>query len=388
MPLVRRIFREALSGATTASALWRKATEEWGLRTPRRSRSGAKPFSRSAFYNLLTNVFYTGHFTYDGQLYKGKHEPILSMEEHQRLIGFIHRTEVQKPQRHKFPFTGMIRCGNCGCMITAEHHINRYGCRYTYYRCTKRGGYGHCTERYVEASNLNEQFLAFLKSLTPAPDIDRTCRQAASGMHLHLSEIEETRKALGRALELVRTKEAALLDLRLRELITDKEFTEKRSDLNAEVAKLESSLTTLDSAGNWFELFDEAVSFSSMAVEWFLGGSDDIKRLIVQSTGSNLTLANRKLSIEAAFPFRCMQPTATYSVRWNLLNDFRTRYLNRDKDLLERIEKIRQIRERVSAATSSAASSPGPDRAEGPVAPAPGDRRRSSPGELSFGGGP
>lgn len=388
MPLIRRIFREALSGGTTAAALWRTATEAWGLRTPRRPRSGVKPLSRSAFYNLLTNIFYTGHFTYRGQLYKGKHEPILSMEEHQRLVRLIHRSHVQKPQRHKFPFTGMIRCGSCGCMITAEHHTNRYGYRYTYYRCTKRGGHGHCAERYVEARDLGEQFRAFLESLKLPHYVESTCRRAAREMHSNRAEIEATREALHRALETARTKEAALLDLRLRELVTDTEFADKRSDLHAEVAKLEASLASLDANGEWFELFDEAVSFSSMAVEWFQTGSDDIKRLIVQSTSSNLMLSNKKLSVEAAFPFRCMEPSATYSVRWGLVDDFRTRYTNRDKDLLERMEKIRQVKERVAAPTSSAASEPVPGKAAGPVAPAPGDRRRSSPGELSFGGGP
>lgn len=388
LPLVRRIFREALSGTTTASALWRKATESWGLRTPKRVRSGAKAMSRSAFYNMLTNVFYTGHFMYGGQLFKGKHEPILSMEEHERLVRHIQRSEVQKPHRHKFPFTGMIRCGRCGCTITAEHHVNRYGYRYTYYRCTKRGGYRYCTERYVEARELEGQILAFLQSLKIPDHIDIACRKVARERHASEVENQSSREAIGRALEVVRSKEAALLDLRLRALVTDTEFSEKRAELQKEAVKLEAILTALDTAGDWFELFDETVSFSSMAVDWFQAGSEDVKRLIVLSTGSNLTLSNRKLSIEAAFPFRCMQQTATYSVGWALVDDFRTRYTNRDKDLLERIEKIRQVKESVPRATPSEASARGPCKAQGAVAYAPESHRQSSPEELSFEGEP
>jgi len=390
MPLVRRIFREALGGAIPASALWRKATESWGLRTPKRKRSGAKPMARSAFFKMLSNVFYTGHFTYRGQLYKGKHEPLLSMEEHQRLIRLIHRGPAQKPQQHKFPFTGLIRCGTCGCMITAEHHVNRYGYQYTYYRCTKRGGYGRCTERYVSSDNLVAQLFTFLESLKLPGHVDSACRRVAKDMRSNEVDKGAVRETTARALEAARSKEATLLDLRLRELVTDEEFLEKRAVLQEEAARLEASIAAMETTSEWFELFDEAISFSSMAVDWFQTGSEDVKRLIVISTGSNLTLSNRKLSIEAAFPFRCMQQTATYSVGWALVDDFRTRWRERDKDLLERLAKIREVRETMipPGATSPRASARGSCTARGADVPARGVPRRSSPGELSLGGGP
>ncbi|MDO8512390.1 MAG: zinc ribbon domain-containing protein [bacterium] len=43
----------------------------------------------------------------------------------------------QKLPNH-FPFAQFARCGECGSMITAQYATNRFGTKYTYYRCTKK----------------------------------------------------------------------------------------------------------------------------------------------------------------------------------------------------------------------------------------------------------
>ena len=43
------------------------------------SREG-KPMSRSAVSRMLRNPLYYGEFDWKGQLYKGKHEPLISKE--------------------------------------------------------------------------------------------------------------------------------------------------------------------------------------------------------------------------------------------------------------------------------------------------------------------
>jgi hypothetical protein len=47
----------------------------------------------------------------------------------------------------------------------------------------------------------------------------------------------------------------------------------------------------------------EVISFSKSAADWFARGDAEAKRLIVKNVGSNFSLAGKKLSIQAAFPF-------------------------------------------------------------------------------------
>lgn len=62
-----------------------------------------------------------------------------------------------QPKKRVFPFTGFMRCGSCGCLITAERKVKRYKetrrtVEYEYYHCTHRKG--DCGERSVTTETL------------------------------------------------------------------------------------------------------------------------------------------------------------------------------------------------------------------------------------------
>ena len=57
-------------------------------------------------------------------------------------------------------------------------------------------------------------------------------------------------------------------------------------------------------------LWTEVVSFSNRAADWFMQCDSQAKRLILETTGSNLFLANKKLNIQANKPFRSSAKTA------------------------------------------------------------------------------
>ncbi len=143
-PLVSRMWDLMLTGAYTPPRIVRMANDEWGLRTRKRPHSGDKPLSRSGIYRILTNPFYFGWFEYGGQLHLGKHPPMISEEHFWQVQKLLGRKGRQRPQSQKeFAFTGMIRCGECGCIVTAEEKrkiIKESGKErlYTYYHCTRR----------------------------------------------------------------------------------------------------------------------------------------------------------------------------------------------------------------------------------------------------------
>src|ERR1700675_16518 len=64
---------------------------------------------------------------------------------------------------HNFPFTGLFRCGECGCMITAQW-VKGNGGRYRYYRCTKKKE--KCSQQYLREDLLALQIKELLQKIS------------------------------------------------------------------------------------------------------------------------------------------------------------------------------------------------------------------------------
>ena len=61
------------------------------------------------------------------------------------------------------------------------------------------------------------------------------------------------------------------------------------------------------------------------------------------TVGSNLTLRDKTLSIEAIFPYARIKNLSSTSVVCRLVKDVRTRWINRDPQLLKLVDDIRAI---------------------------------------------
>ena len=98
------------------------------------------PIHRTIVTNILSNPFYIGLFRYGGEIHEGKHEPLITKKLFSRIQEVLKargktviKTGIPKA------FTGLLRCGHCGMMITAEvkkkfyPHTNHHAI-YTYYR--------------------------------------------------------------------------------------------------------------------------------------------------------------------------------------------------------------------------------------------------------------
>lgn len=346
-PLVQKLFRLALTEAYTVKQLLVKANDEWGYRTPKHKRSGGRPLALSSLYKILANPYYTGHFVWNGKLYPGKHTPMITTAEFQQLQKWLGRPGTEKPQRYRFPFTGMIRCGACGLMITAEHKINRYGSRYTYYHCTKRNIGERCAQPSVEAEALEGQIVEFLTSL----QIDANIHHFLVDSALEVGKAEQDKQLiqaqLERSLAQVRQQRDTLIDLRVRGLVSDEEFTQRRQKLYLDETSLTERAGALDRADNWFEPAKLLISFSNRAAECFLTGDEEAKRLILKTVSANLSMTDKKLSIQAAEPFTMIAKSPGILQRCGFVDDVRTLIQSEDPDTMQRIANIRAIKARL-----------------------------------------
>jgi site-specific DNA recombinase len=108
-----------------------------------------------------------GDFDWDGKTYHGSHEPLATPERWQRfqeLLDARAENETRKV-KHDFAFTGLVRCGHCGCTLVGEIKKGRY----VSYHCT--GNRGKCPELYTRQEILTEAFANVLQELVIAQPV-------------------------------------------------------------------------------------------------------------------------------------------------------------------------------------------------------------------------
>src|SRR5262249_24214738 len=158
-----------LTGQYSPRRIWEIARNDWGFKTPTHKRIGGKPIVLSSIYRMFTSPFYAGLLVWNGRTFKGAHDPIVSIDEFERVQELLALREKPRPHERHFAFTGLIRCGECGLLVTAEEKVNRFGSHYTYYHCTKRKPEYRCRQPSLTVVNLEQQIQAFLGTITISP---------------------------------------------------------------------------------------------------------------------------------------------------------------------------------------------------------------------------
>ena len=311
--LIRKIFDLMLTGIYTPPKILKIATEKWGLK----NKQGGK-IARSTTYRILTDPFYYGQFEYpkgSGNWYKGKHKAMITLEEYDKIQILLGRKGKPRSKTHVFAFTGMIRCGECGAMITAEDKIkiqkNGNIHKYIYYHCTKRKN-PHCSQKSIEQKELEKQILDILDKIQIAPEFHQWA--------MKWIQIENKKEGKARNQIIINHQESYkkclkkidnLIDMMSAEEITKKEFLRKKSELNQEKIQLEELLTdTGDRINKQLEKAEEAFCFAEKAKDRFENGEVEDKKEILTVLGSNLILKDQKLSIVIQKPLFLIEKVA------------------------------------------------------------------------------
>ena len=353
--LVRDLWRLIISDECSPHAALLKATREWGLRTVKRAKSGGGPLTLSGLYKLLANPFYSGLFTWDARLVHGKHEPMITIAEFERVQELLSRPSRPRPVKRQFPFTGLIRCGECGYAVTASEKVNRFGSHYTYYHCSRKRPDRVCRQPAIRVEELERQVLVFLERLSPADELhDWLLEAAAKAAAESAPWVEARRIALTKAIGAFETESRNLTTMRMRELITDAEFCERRDELELEQLQSVEALKSLDASHGWLEPFRTFISFSTRAAEWFLEGNSAVRRSILQIVGWNPQLRDRILSITAAKPFRVWPEEADIPLLLAVVQDASTHFITEQGRWQEVADGIRDVEEKVKGIDSAA----------------------------------
>lgn len=302
--VVRKMWDLMLTGNYTPPKILAIANNQWGFRTRKLKRIGDVPLSNSGIYKLFKSPFYAGIIEWSGRQYEGKHKAMITMEEYEHVQRLLGKAGRPCPQKHYFPFTGMILCGECGCSITAESKTKllssgKYG-TYTYYHCSKRKKYIKCTQgRMVKDTELADQIEQKLEALTIAPEF----------LDMALEDINDPKNLeKGMSNDIVEMQQRTLLDsenqlknltgLRVRDLIGDEEFLRDRKDLQDKIFQLKEQMKqNVNKAEQFLELERRTFNFATYARIHFKNGAPEEQKEILGALGSNHSIIDKNLGI-------------------------------------------------------------------------------------------
>ena len=345
-PLVRKAFDLFLTDEHSVQDILRTMNNDWKYRTVERSKSGNKPLSRSTLYQIFRNVRYAGLVPdpYDQyRFYPAEFPAMITQDEYDKVQSLLGtRGYPHLAQRKEFALRGFIRCGECGCMITAQAKTKKLKnggeTVHRYYHCTgKRGGCSQVkTYSYKKEDKLYDELNVLLDSYELTPQLEEWAMQSFRVM---ADEEIKDRKSIN----IMQSATAAsiesqldnLLDMASKKLIDNHEYERKSKQLKAELKEIHKDQSdTANRAENWYEFATKTFERLTNANENFAKGGILDKKYILLSIGQNPILYEGKLQIT---PFEWLEP-----VRLNI------------KSIRAQLEMVRTLPQQIQKASEEA----------------------------------
>ena len=250
-----------------------------------------KPLVIANIQKNLQNIFYLGLMKWKGEIFEGKHEPLISKKLFDKCQEVMaKRGKVQEVRKHHFAFLGLLKCASCGCSITGERQKG-----HNYYRCTKKKGL--CQEKhYLREEALTEQIKSFLQKVSlSSQDTEKVLAELDNEQDKAIESAQAEVCVLKEQLANVEMKLTKLLDVYLADALSTEEYAAKKQSLLSQKMSLSEKITDFETKGlSWLEPAREFVKSLNQAAN--LVQTDNLSELptFLKNIGSNHILRNRQ----------------------------------------------------------------------------------------------
>ncbi len=286
-PLVKKTFEAYATGNFTLREV-RDKFNALGLK-----RKSGRELAVSNYQKLLKNPIYTGLMRYNGEIFEGKHEPIIS----KKLFDSVQEVMSRKSKPHSkglkpFLYRGFFRCGECGCFITTETQKG-----HNYLRCTKRKN--PCTQKYVREELITSQIQAEIKKVSLP--LDWLSWMIEENRKDQSSEIQSSTlfaDNLKAEISLLDTKIEKLMNAYLESALSLEEYRDAKSALVASKQLLKEKLSAFEQkANNRFELTEKFLKYN---MELANDRTNEENTHLFKKVGSNFQIKDRTVLLSHA----------------------------------------------------------------------------------------
>ena len=144
---------------------------------------GGIKFKNTNIQLILKNVLYIGKVKYNGELYKGEHETIISEDLFNKAQEIIANNRVRRDNSKNTRNTGILndilRCKACDSVMFHTHSSKKGQRKYRYYIClnAQKRGYSSCPTRSVNAQVIEDAVITNLRAIA-ANSTDKELKEA------------------------------------------------------------------------------------------------------------------------------------------------------------------------------------------------------------------
>jgi hypothetical protein len=209
-----------------------------------RNRNGNK-ITKSTFHNLMSDPFYCGYILWNGKEFDGKHKPIITEQlfnEVQEKLKCKYKAGQQKIHFHTFK--GLVKCAECGCLVSWETQKG-----HNYGRCK---GYKPCTRKsYIKEEIVIEKLDELMSKIKPRDQavVDWIVKALKAKNEDKKDYSASTRESLTNALKQIENRLDKMYEDKLDGLISgdyfqtkSSEFSKRKKEIIADMGKLENTI--------------------------------------------------------------------------------------------------------------------------------------------------
>lgn len=249
----------------------------------------------------------------------------LEFEKVQRILG--NRSNPTRVRRYEFPFKGFLRCGECGCNITAERKLNtrcrsckkKFSCinrddcphcrtnisdmedphitNIIYYRCTKKKG--SCEQKGITQEALRAHYMGLAKEFQINKDYHHLLMEELKTVNQkQLDQRDGFLNSQRQQLSELENRLGSLALMRADGELTKQEFLSIRTETQHKVDEKRRLIKEHEYERlEWQEMRQKLADFGLRAVKIFKNGKNEKIREMLDTLGSNQLLMDKRLYI-------------------------------------------------------------------------------------------
>lgn len=215
--------------------------QEQGLRSRGTRKYPERVLGINRIHDVLRNPYYMGIVKWDGRSYKGRHDPLVTAEDFERVQMLLAAARIggERPQIHHHYLRGTVMCDKCHGRLLFGRHRSKSGLHYEYFSCTNRDR----RLRKVRCQSSRHY---------PVPRVETLVEQTYSTLYISPEVMEQIRSEVrdelaGRAglvvqeaerhertLTQIEAKQEKLVQLYYQDLVTLDVFERQQAKLKAE----------------------------------------------------------------------------------------------------------------------------------------------------------
>jgi len=277
--LIRELFEDYATGHAPLQQLRDKARAS-GLFS-----RNSQVINKAGIHRILTNPIYCGEFVWKGKRYLGAHEPIISRELFDTVQEVLSGGRVSSQSKHDFAFMGLVKCGLCGCSMTAELKKGKY----VYYHCTSH--HGKCRNTYIRQESMDQLFAEVLGRVRVSPSTVEDIKTALlESQKDRISFQQQSEEALRKR----QTRIQGLLDKayedKLTGTISPELWQRKSTEWQEELISIRQQLNAFENAtADYYRLGMEILELANSAYGLYLKQEWEEKAKLLRTLLSNST---------------------------------------------------------------------------------------------------